>query len=320
MNIILDTTLQAQPDNRTFDISHKITSLAHTQHPVDHDSTYKLIKGNAQGSLSNTGLVGLISHCYSKHLPVAIAPHDVWVLLLSEITKEVAQHPEQYRQYFTTSAGKEDIAVPSGSLTEIPIATLADALAQKVLFNTGLIFKNFSTETPIVTQTIQAIFCDMASPYYNYMMFCCGIPSIKLLGTTEDWTKLAQGFAELTQKFNTPVLQTYLDKVEPILSQFVNASQGLADVNFWKNIFTQKNVGSGGDLTVDGWITKLFITEHSFAKITHFTSTHGLVKYKQMETGQEFVAVYGGFDTQVNAEGFYELQYRQFTVQKVPRK
>lgn len=318
MKIILNSTLQASKTIPTLDLSFSLRRLANIQYKLDRDSTYQIIHGDTESHLKNSGLVGLLSHCYSQHLPVAIAPHDVWILLLSEITKEVATNTELYRQYFTNHSTKENIYIPSDSMTELPISVLSEVLVNKVLFNSQLIFKNFSTETPIITQTIQAIFCDMASPYYNYMMYCCGIPSIQLLGTSEDWEKLLQGFNELVQQFNTPALQAYFNKAQPILTQFINASQGQVDIDFWKNIFTQKNVGSGGDLTINGWIVQLFITQHDFTKITHFTSTHGVVKYKQLHTSEEFIAIYGGFKTQLNKEGFYELLYDKFTLKKVP--
>lgn len=318
MQIILNSTLEAKPNNRVSDISNSLNSLAQKQHSLTKEFMYDVIHGETETSLQNSGFVGLLSACYSQHLPVAIAPHDIWVLLLSEVSKEVAQHSDSYRRFFTKSNEKESISVPSESITEMPIGVLSKALSEKILFDSGIIFQNFSNETPIVTQTIQAIFCDMASPFYSYSMFCCGIPSIQLLGTTEDWEKVLKGMTVLVDMFETSILKSYLQKIRPILQQFISASQEQVDVDFWKDIFTQKNIGSGGDLTIDGWITKLFITEHSFPKLTNFTATNGVVKYTQLQTKQEFVAIYGGFDKEINDQGFYQLKYMHFTLQKVP--
>ena len=319
MQITLNDQLVAQPQARSNDISYSITGTAHSQHPPENGHQYKIIQGTPQSSLSNRGFVGLLSHCYSQHLPVAIAPHDLWIVIMSEITKEVSSHSEEYRSLFTTSDTKETISVPSGSMTEMPMGVLSKALQEKVLFDSSILFQNFSTETPIITETIQAIFCDMASPYYNYMMFCCGIPSIELRGTTEDWQKLLQGFKSIEQTFETDTITQYFNKTAPVLEQFLKASQGEVNLDFWKDIYTQQNVGSGGDLTISGWITKLFVTEHSFAKITHFTNNKGVVKYKQAQTNEEFVAIYGGFDAKPNAQGFLELEYSKFIVQQVAK-
>lgn len=319
MQITLNDQLVAQSEARSNDISYSITGTAHSQHPPANGLQYKIIQGTPKSSLRNSGFVGLLSHCYSQHLPLAIAPHDLWVVIMSEITKEVASHAEQYRSLFTKSKEKETISVPSGSMTEMPMGVLSQALQEKVLFDSSILFQNFSTETPIITETIQAIFCDMASPFYNYMMFCCGIPSIELRGTTEDWQKLLQGFQAIEQTFETDTITQYFNKAKPVLEQFVKASQGEVDIEFWKDIYTQQNVGSGGDLTITGWITKLFVTEHSFAKITHFTSNKGVVKYKQAQTSEEFVAVYGGFDAKPNDKGYYELEYSKFIVQQVAK-
>lgn len=320
MHIALNEELTPQTNVREFDISHKITSLAYSQHRLEKDFTYQVIDGHVQSTLRNYGLMGLVSHCYSNHLPLAIAPHDVWILLMSEITKEIAKNPEQYRQFFTKSDKKETICVPSGSMTQMPMDVLSQALAQKVLFDSTIILQDFSTQTPMVAQTIQAIFCDMASPFYDYGMFMCGIPSIELLGTLQDWQKVLTGFTQIVNVFNTTPLKNYLEKARPILEQFINALNGDADTQFWRDIFTQKNVGSGGDLQINGWITSLFVQDQKFAKITNFTDTHGVVKYKQLQSNEEFVAVYGGFHAQVNHKGSYQLEYSHYTLKKVPYK
>lgn len=344
MHIILNDTLVENKSISSKNIQHKIIYIGKTMHPLPklYDSSspaanfgfdeseielleknnkitfdYTVVKGDVESSLVNAGFVGFVSHCYSNHLPMAIAPHDIWVVLLSEISKEVASNAEEYRKFFTVSDKKEQIEVISNSLIEMPIETLSETLASKVLFDSSFIFQNFSTETPIITKTIQAIFCDMASPYYNYSMFLCGIPSIEILGTVEDWEKLLKGFETLVQTFNTKNLNNYLNTTQPIIQKFIDASKGNFDTEYWKDIFTQKNMGSGGDLFINGWINKLFITQHEINKIDNFTTTYGVVKYTQSNTKQEFVAIYGGFHEKINDNGFHQLEYSDFILQKV---
>jgi len=317
MKIKLNTKLKAIEETKKIDISYNILALSQSQHSRENRFSYKLLTGKVETSLPNQGFVGLVSYCYSNHLPLAIAPHDLWVVILSEISKEIATNTSSYRQLFTKSETKEMITVPSDSMTEIPINVLSDAVSKNILFDSSILFQNFSTQTPIISETIQAIFCDMASPYYDYSMFMCGIPSIQLLGTVQDWEKVSQGFKDLVHLFNQPSLHSYFKKAQPILEHFISASKGDISIDFWKDIFTQKNVGSGGQLTIDGWITKLFMTEHSLPKITNFTKNKGVVKYTQLQTKDEFVAVYGGFDTKLNSDGFYELEYAKYIMQKV---
>jgi hypothetical protein len=89
-------------------------------------------------------------------------------------------------------------------------------------------------------------------PYFNYAMTLCGIPSITLEGTTQDWIEIVKNF----RRFRTYGLQWWIDKLEPILKQFAYASSGKVDQDFWQNIYKLQG-GSGGPY-ITGWILKFF--------------------------------------------------------------
>jgi hypothetical protein len=304
---------------REYDLSNMLSSAisTHARKDIPRDADYwakfNPIDELPKSKLHNTGLMGMLSAAYSNHLKVAFAPQDIWIVLLSEIAKEVNTNSAQYRALFTDSDEKKELSVPSGSMTHIPMASLSNLLSQNVLFDSKLLFPEFSTNNAVTTEVIQAIFCDMASPYYSYSMFCCGIPAIKLLGTQADWENLQSSWNKLVNIFDTPAMHKYGKQVDEILtkikSTFTNPE---GSIDFWKDIFTQKNVGSGGDLVISGWITQLFMTKHEFPKLTNFTATHGIVSYTQLETKRQFYRIFGGFDTQEDAEGFHQLAYSNY--------
>jgi len=83
----------------------------------------------------------------------------------------------------------------------------------------------------------------------------CGIPEIKLEGTTQDWQKVLDK-ARYLRKYK---FDWWIDEIEPVLEKFVAASKGDYEKEFWRNIFkshTEKVYGSG--LKIDGWIVKFF--------------------------------------------------------------
>lgn len=257
--------------------------------------------------MGDSGFLGLVSHCYSNHLPLAINPHDIWVIFLSEIAKIIAQSPEEYREHFTDSSAKKLILVPTGSLTEIPMGLLSSKLIENLKFDSKIFLRSFTTNTPFVEEVFQALLCDISSPYYNYGMFACGIPSIQIKGTKEDWADVIQGADDVYEQFKTTRIKYYVSKIIDILSEFVLVFDRPND-DFWKGIFTQNNQGSGGQLFIDGWITKLFAKNHSLKNITNFTNTEGVVKYKNVSTNKEYSVSYGGYDMH-ETEGFFELVY-----------
>ncbi len=95
--------------------------------------------------------------------------------------------------------------------------------------------------------------------YFEYVMrIGCGIPSITLLGTPEDWRSLrarAGTFAEYG-------LDWWTKSLLPVLDQFVNAAQGSPDTSFWRSLFRYESGSGRSDLT--GWIHVLFPYIESF--------------------------------------------------------
>lgn len=277
-----------------------------------NDRAFSIIDSSGETVLKNTGLVGMLSHAYSNHISIAISPTDIWIVLMSELAREVNGDSECYRHLFTSSNEKKLLTVPSDSLTVMPMASLKSVLADAVNFDSSILFPDFSTNTLMTNEVMQAMFCDMSSSYYDYGMFLCGIPSIELQGTQEDWLTLNHTFEQVSSLFikEKNILSQWQSRVQKVIASILNTFDDAGgNIEFWKDIFTQKNVGSGGDLTINGWISTLFIEEHKMAKITNFINTYALVQYTQLNTQRNFAAVYGLFDAQKNERGFLEPVY-----------
>lgn len=328
MQITLNDSLTPTNVEPQRDISQELKTALNKKvwkdnHFGDSYFEFEAIDTIPKSILDNTGFVGLLSKAYSSHLKVAIAPQDIWIVLLSEVAKEVNADPEKYRHLFTESDDKQEISVPSGSLTHMPMDTLVSELANRVKFDSVVLFPQFSTNTPEATGVVQAIFCDMASPFYNYSMYLCGIPAIKLLGTQADWELLLSAWNNFGNLFDTSNIKDYVKTSSIILQQIIATFEHpTQNADFWKDIFTQKNVGSGGDLIIDGWILKLFMSEREVNKIQNFNCTYGILRYKQLQTGKEYFCIHGGFTTEKDSEDFYQLQYGSvvFEIIKTPKR
>lgn len=69
----------------------------------------------------------------------------------------------------------------------------------------------------------------------------------------EDWENLRNKTLSLA-RFD---LQWWIDAIEPILNEFVRASSGTVNREFWKAIYKKTDLGSGGPF-ITGWILTLF--------------------------------------------------------------
>jgi len=114
---------------------------------------------------------------------------------------------------------------------------------------------NFTTTGPTERIVSQITLMDTVQHYFEYVMRCgCGIPSIGLRGTVEDW-KAVRAKAEKLQRFG---LEWWLKELLPALDQFINAAQGKPDTKFWRAICNFRG-GSGmnGD-PISGWLQVFF--------------------------------------------------------------
>jgi hypothetical protein len=83
----------------------------------------------------------------------------------------------------------------------------------------------------------------------------CGIPTVTLEGTPQDYQRVLIK-TEALRKYK---LDWWIDEIEPLLKQFIQASQGKGDPNFWKDMFKYHSEGKCGSPTIiDGWIVKFF--------------------------------------------------------------
>ena len=105
--------------------------------------------------------------------------------------------------------------------------------------------------------------------YFDYIIHYigCGIPNITLTGTPEDWQKVL----EKTQQLEKYGMSDWIKSLTPILTEFVNASQGEPDQAFWQGMVKKERpdelIGNKVcDLrqptVLDGWMLKLFPDEN----------------------------------------------------------
>lgn len=94
---------------------------------------------------------------------------------------------------------------------------------------------------------------DTYQRYFDYRMMCvCGIPTVTLEGTEEDW----QCMRERIEALATFDLGWWTSKLAPILDELVATARGNPDRTFWQAIYKPQKVYVSKMAT--GWITDLF--------------------------------------------------------------
>lgn len=269
------------------------------------------------------GILDTISTAYDHHLSLIINPHDLWYIVLTQIAEEVNTNVNLYRELFTTSDDKQLITVLKKSGSEdIDVQAIIEKL--KAFIPGGpeqvsLFLPELSTLTIPARLAHAAAFASTVKQYYDYGMFCCGIPEIELRGLKSDWQLLIKNLSALTTLFiKSSKMVTYLIQARQVFDSIVQ-SYDMDDFNveFWKDIYTHKNVGSGGDLQVTGWIKQLFLNKHDLIKSFHDMMSS--FEYIDLDTKQKYCMVHGAFGaTVVDGKSIQpEYGYMTFTKAKM---
>ncbi|MBN8639032.1 MAG: DUF4419 domain-containing protein, partial [Anaerolineae bacterium] len=108
----------------------------------------------------------------------------------------------------------------------------------------------FSTTTAPEQAAFQIALMDAVQYYFEFeVRTLCGIPSITLEGTSEDWHELILRF----ERFRDYGLSPWVDTLLPILQEFTRPGENR---EFWQSIYKYHSASGGGYIT--GWIGLFF--------------------------------------------------------------
>ena len=224
-------------------------------------------------------LIG-IYQAYMKHCPLVFSPDDFWLLILQVFSNHVNKYSEVLRNAFVDFEGKKDlkaiIVKPNANyINDLCLDDFKNAVNQLVNQIPNYIDEklinamkpDFSTTTEDIKYVGNLSIMSTFKNYFGFGLTCCscGIPSLTLKGTLNDWEKLL----EKLQKLRKYELDDWINEIEPILKKIIETRKGKLDLDFWKNMIGQKTIGEEipiqcRDLSlvkidyVYGWILKFF--------------------------------------------------------------
>ena len=225
--------------------------------------------------LENDAFYQCIVRAYANHQSVVLTPDMIWLLISQGFSRYVNAHSEEMRPLLVRHKGKMDLVVKS---EEDLLSKKADwpklmgDFASEISKNTKgdiaqTITADFTTTSPTERIASQITLMESVKTYFEYiaMRLSCGIPSITLKGTPEDW----QQVLSKTRKLEAYGMNEWLKNLEPILTEFIQAAEGMPDQKFWKGMVkqqpTDKLKGGGCSLEkpteLDGWLLKFFPDE-----------------------------------------------------------
>lgn len=226
-----------------------------------------------------------IVDAYANHQSVTLTPDMIWLLISQGFTRYVNAHEEELRPLLVSHDGKMDLTIMTDKnlLTEeADWPTLIDGFASQIgEYTKGDIAKtitsDFTTTGSVERVASQITLMESVKSYFEYIVYrvACGIPSITLKGTVNDWQRIL----EKTEQLRQLGFGEWVNALEPILQQFVQAAKGHPKQAFWKDMVKKKSIKQlkgGGCVSdkpteLDGWLLKLFPDENgkTLDKVIH---------------------------------------------------
>ncbi|MBP5376147.1 MAG: DUF4419 domain-containing protein, partial [Bacteroidaceae bacterium] len=219
-----------------------------------------------------------VVRAYAEHRPLVFSPDMIWVLINQGFARYVNAHPKEMRDQIVSHTGKMDLVVKSDKdlLSEDADweKLMGDFCAQIGEYTKAdiaqTITADFSTTGITERITSQITLMETVKSYFDYVVhyIACGIPTITLNGTPEDWLKVLEKTKQL-EKFSG--VEHWVQSLVPILTEFIKASEGKPNQAFWQRMVKKNNpaklAGGGCDFRqpteLDGWILKFFPDENA---------------------------------------------------------
>lgn len=203
---------------------------------------------------------------YAEHRPFRLSPDMIWLLVLQGVSTFINNTSPENQSLFPQIKSKETIRIQHNGIQlgdpnspwEETTAMLTEAV-EKTLGNdlVQLLRADFSTTGLSERVASEITILDALKPYFEYIVAfaVCGIPTVTLEGTVEDWDKILQKLEGL----KAYQLDWWVEELSPIITQIKATAAGHIDQTFWMNFFkVHTRDGYGSPKGVDGWITRFF--------------------------------------------------------------
>lgn len=210
------------------------------------------------------GLIATVRSAFLDHRPLVLTPDAVWQAIAQGFADHVNAHPERLRERLVPHLGKKRLTVRMDYLEGSPenewgpvMEDLAGLVRENALpAATALLDVSFSTTGPVERVARAIALLDTYQAYFEYEVVCiCGIPSVRLEGTPDDWELIASRLEGLAA-FD---LEWWVASLRPVVRELAATARGVVNRDFWRAIFQTRDEhgGYGGPTTmVSGWIVR----------------------------------------------------------------
>ena len=215
-----------------------------------------------------------LMEAYAYHYPITISPDMILILFLQGYSRFMEKHSEKLRNIYVNFQGKKILTVTRKGITPETAKPedwrgIIDEFTQGIKGEIGEniisnLESNFTTTNSVTLTTSQISVMSSMKNYFIYKVIrkVCGISSITLEGSLEDWEKIKAKFEFFSkEKFGlNPWIKSLIPIIDKIIEtkSYYNQNKAITEEirNFWKDIIRVKREGCYKPDIIDGWIIK----------------------------------------------------------------
>ena len=210
-------------------------------------------------------------NAFANHYPLRFSPDIIYLAILQGFSRHVDANAEKLRKKFVNFQGRKQLTVRRTassveSLTNDDYNSIFSEITTQIGENVGEDFVNkltpdFTTTTKLTQTTCILTLMTALKKYFKYkLMVCaCGVPYVVLEGTVDDWVKLKEKVM-LLEEYD---LKWWIERLEPILDEFIAAKKGKLHIPFWRKMIRIRSGDEEEDDVYaedeyDGWFINFF--------------------------------------------------------------
>ena len=232
---------------------------------------------------------------FCHHYPLVLSPDMFWLMICQGFARHINENSETFRHRFVKHSGKEIIEIrrddfikgsPDNAWQEA-FTEFSEKIQDRIQADLyKLLVPSFSTTTETEKAAFEVAFMESMASYFEYRVRSfCGIPSITLEGSPQDWQQIIDNTNALAEYD----LEWWTSRIIPILEKIKATAEGQVDTAFWQSFFKYESMsGSEG---VTGWIPLFlpYFQNHFFDENQEEWVTEGLIRNPLLEkTIEEF--------------------------------
>ncbi len=223
---------------------------------------------------TNNGLVNSFLLAYNNHLPIKLTPDIIHVAICQVIANFMQTNSEHLRNRFVKHSGTQHLNVVAdtisfGIFSQLMVEVLEENVKDPKFLD--LLTAKYSTSTFTSYSVSCMTIMNTLKEYFTYeFTTMCGIPSVILEGTQDDWNLLKKKYSSLRNIFMgvgnkeldgwfpymDNIIDLFVDMRSLAISGTVNATEYQKEI-FSRIITTKEPYGSGTILEISGWINIL---------------------------------------------------------------